>query len=252
VTADVTLAQEDLASLYDGAFFAGHGYADYIADRSVIQRNFRRRLRTVTRYVPHGVLIEVGCAHGFFLDLARTSFDVRGYEVSLDAARYARDVIGVPVTSADFLSDKNAQPGSADAIAMWDVIEHLESPERVVERCAWILRPGGHLFVTTGDRDAWLPRFQAQRWRLICPPIHLHYFSRDTLSRLLRRTGFDIVEVDYPGCWRSVREILHGLFILGREDGPSTLYGVLRRILPLSVAVYLNTFDIMCVVARRR
>jgi SAM-dependent methyltransferase len=130
------------------------------------------------------------------------------------------------------------------------VIEHVPDPDRFVQRAAEVIRPGGYLFITTGDLAAWLPRLQGPRWRLIHPPTHLHYFSRDTLSRLLRGAGFEVVEVRYPGYWRSIGEILHGLFVVRRAT-PAAPYRWLRRLLPLRRGLYVNTFDIMCVAARR-
>ena len=70
------------------------------------------------------------------------------------------------------------------------------------------------------------------------------------MTRLLRRTGFEIVEVRYPGYWRSIGEILHGLFAV-RRDEPARAFDWLRRVLPMKRGVYVNTFDIMCVVAKR-
>ena len=252
VTADTYASQQDLHSLYGPEYFCGDEYSDYLGDKAVIQRNLRRWLRTVRKYVPGGSLVEVGSAYGFFLELAQEHYQVVGYDVSEEAVDYANTVLGVPSRCRDFLSDDSLTAGSVDVVAMWDVIEHLEAPEPFVERSAQMLRPGGYLFLTTGDISSWLARKQGPRWRLIHPPTHLQYFSRTTISHLLALKGFDVVRISYPGYWRSIEQILHGVFVLGRRREPPAIYRVLRRVLPGRMSIYLNTFDITYVIARKK
>ena len=174
-----------------------------------------------------------------------------GYDVSEEAVDYANHVLGVTSRCQDFLSADEVAPGSVDAVAGWDVIEHLDSPDRTIDWSAQVLRPGGYLFLTTGDIDSWVARRQGQRWRLIHPPTHLQYFSSKTITHLLARKGFEVVRVSYPGYWRSIQQILHGMFVLGNNHKSPIAYRVLRSLLPKKVGVYINTFDIMYVVARR-
>ena len=251
VTADVASSEQELLELYGPEYFRGDEYADYLGDKAVIQKNLRRWLRTIREYVPSGSLVEVGSAYGFFLELAQEYFQVRGYDVSEEAVEYANTVLGVTVQCQDFLSDDLLTAGSVDAVATWDVIEHLEAPGPFIERSAQVLRPGGYLFLTTGDIDSWVARRQGRGWRLIHPPTHLQYFSRKTISRLLTLKGFEVVRVLYPGYWRSIEQILHGLFVFGNHRRPSVTYRILRKLLPQKTGIYINTFDIMYVVARR-
>lgn len=251
VTADVVIGEQEMLSLYEGQYFCGGEYFDYQKDKEFMQKNFEQRLRKVREFVPNGFLVEVGCAYGFFLELAKNYFQVVGYDVSAEAVDYANTILGVPARREDFLSDGSLSPGSVDVIVMWDVIEHLPQPARFIKRSAELLRPGGYLFVTTGDIKSWLPRFQGARWRLIHPPTHLHYFSQNNLKQLLSLEGLEVVQVRYPGYRRSVEQILHGLFVVDKGREPTFLYGLLRRTLPKRMGVYMNTFDIMCVVANR-
>jgi SAM-dependent methyltransferase len=250
VAAAADLDEEKLRCLYGEAYFFGDEYVDYLGDRRVFERNFRRRLTLVRRYQPDGLLIEVGSAYGFFLHMAQQHFRVLGYEISEDAARYARQVLEVPSKCADFVEDDGVGPGDADVVVMWDVLEHVAQPDRFIQKAADVLRVGGYLFLTTGDIDAWLPRRQGARWRLIHPPTHLNYFSRNTLQRLLESKGFRVLEVSYPGYFRSLHQTLYSLLALGRKRPPS-LYRVLLSFLPKKLPIFLNTFDIMCVGALR-
>jgi hypothetical protein len=88
---------------------------------------------------------------------------------------------------------------------MWDTIEHLVDPRRVMDKIAAEIAPGGVVAISTGDIVSWLPRLQRGGWRQIHPPTHLWYFSAETLGRLLNETGFRVVRAAHPPLYRSLR-----------------------------------------------
>jgi hypothetical protein len=133
---------------------------------------------------------------------------------------------------------------------MWDTIEHLKRPDLFVEKASADLAPGGLLAITTGDIGSWNARLRGAKWRMIHPPTHLHYFSVDTISRLLRRHGFEIAHVSHPGNARNLRSILYYLLSWGKAESP--VHKALMRWRAFDLRITVNFFDIMFVVARRR
>lgn len=256
VTANVALSRGELEAIYGKDYFHGREYADYILEGPSLEDNFRRRLRALTRFVPEHrskTLFEIGCAYGFFLELARNEFArAHGVDISEHAVRHAKETVGAEAVKADFLEDGIGE--GFDVYCLWDTIEHLAEPGRVIAKISRVIRPGGVLAVTTGDIGSLLARIQGRSWRMIHPPTHLHYFSRLTLGRLLERYGFEVLRVEYPSTTRTLRMILSGLLVLGRPPSSWTvsLYRVLERLPFLDLSVPLNTFDIMYVIARKR
>jgi len=240
----------DPRSVYEGDYFTGGEYLDYPADERLFRRNFRRRLAHLRRFKAGGRLLEIGSAYGFFLDLARRDFETVGFEVNVQAAHYARSVFGLDVRTEDFLSvTEDEIGGPVDAAVMWDVIEHLARPDLFVARIAALARPGAVLCLTTGDIGSLPARLRGRRWRMIHPPSHLHYFSRSTITRLLARYGFRVVDIRSVGVARSFRQILYS--ILACRLGKTRVYERLARWVPPGRGVTLNTFDIMLVTALR-
>ena len=92
---------------------------------------------------------------------------------------------------------------------MWDVIEHLPDPATTCARSAAALRPGGVFAVSTMDVERAVPARRRQRWPWYMQ-MHLVYFSRRTLGEMLRRWGFEIVEV------RSHRRIVRVSYAVSR------------------------------------
>ncbi|HOW70654.1 MAG TPA: class I SAM-dependent methyltransferase [Phycisphaerae bacterium] len=235
--------------LYEGDYFTGGEYLDYLADEGFFKRNFRPRLDAVRRQCPGGRLLEIGAAYGFFMDLAKESFDTVGFEVNPEAVRYARERLGLDVRCDDFLAATTESVGGPiDVAVMWDVIEHLERPDRFLGHIANLSKPGACLFVTTGDIGSLVARIRGRTWRMIHPPSHLHYFSRKTMTRLLQRTGFEVVDVRPVGVARSLRQILYSVLALGLGMKPA--YTAATRVVPATWGFTLNTYDIMQVTAR--
>ena len=251
--ADLHLSPDQLAELYRRDYFFGDEYLDYVADRALIQKNFRLRLAVLERFIDparHRRLLEVGCAYGFFLDLARERMEsATGIDITEDGVRYAREMLGLDAIQGDLLAHDFGERGF-DVACLWDTIEHLARPDLYLERVAALTGPGALLAVTTGDVGSLNARINGKRWRLIHPPTHLHYFTRASLVRLLDRFGFDPVYDRSCGFYRGLDFTAHNLLVL-RWHLPRA-YKVLKWCRLTGFSYYLDLFDIRYVVARRR
>ena len=173
------------------------GYDDYLADEENIKITFAKRLKTIERYVPKGRLLDVGCATGFFLDLARKAgWAVVGSEVSTFSARYAVEKLRLDVRLGQ-LRDLNLDAGMFDVVTMWDVIEHVVDPMAELEETRRILRAGGLLSIITPDVSSPVARLLGGRWeeyRRVRE--HIYFFSRRTMTEMLRRAGFEVLRME--------------------------------------------------------
>jgi SAM-dependent methyltransferase len=142
-----------------------------------------------------GRLLDVGCATGEFLALAgRRGWRVAGVESSPAAAEAARAASGADV-HAGTLDTAPFSDASFDAITLFEVIEHLQSPRTYVETIARLLRPGGVFALSTPNIRSVAYWLLGRDWSAIGPNDHLFYFSPSTLTRLLRAHGFSILEL---------------------------------------------------------
>lgn len=252
ISADLQLTSADLAKLYGERYFQGDEYADYVADRRVIEKSFQRRLETLLKFIPqpHSKhLYEVGCAHGFFLQVARPYFaTTAGIDISQTAVEFAVSRFGLSVCQGDFLCCN--PPSRIDVACLWDTIEHLAHPHLYIERLASRMPKGALLAITTGDIDSRIARWRGQRWRQIHPPTHLHYFSRSTLTLLLRRYGFAVRYCGYDGMYRSLDMMSYIIFAI-KHKRPG-IHAFLKRFGLLRASVYLNLHDIVFLIAERQ
>lgn len=251
-TADIALSREQLEELYSARYFAGGEYKDYVSERRMIEKHFRIRLKKLLEYVSDPAskrLLEIGCAYGFFLWVARERFrSVAGIDISRDATEYAARTLKLDVHAGDFRDYESRE--RPDVVCLWDTIEHLARPDLYVEKVAREMNPGGIVALTTGDLGSFAARFRGKRWRQIHPPTHLHYFSKATLGHLLERYGFRLRYCGYEGAYRSADTMAY--MILALRHGRPDLHAALKRTGLLDWNLYLNLRDIVFVIAEKR
>src|SRR5260370_34448116 len=145
--------------------------------------------------------------------------------MSDSAVRFCRSR-GFDVEQGTLTEEYVGRRAPFDAVVMLDVVEHLLEPDRVMELLCRAMKPGGKLLLSTGDWESGLSRIMGRNWRLMTPPQHTFFFSPRTMSAMLARVGFDVIEYWKP--WKSVPFDLV-LYQLGRIMGmrkPPRLEGV--------------------------
>jgi SAM-dependent methyltransferase len=244
-----------LAALYGDAYFHGAEYPDYLGQQGALRRSMQRHLQQMQRHRPlGGNLLEVGCAYGLFLDEAREKFDsVTGIDICAGPVAYARTSLDLDARHGDVLTEDFGDQ-RFDAVCMWDTIEHLAAPAEVLSRAATLQRPGGMLYLTTGDIGSWNARWRGKQWRQIHPPSHVNYFSRRTITTILERTGYEVVAIERARYYHTLFNILASIRLRGGRSArvADALLRVVGERRATRVGLWLDLGDIMFVAARRR
>lgn len=186
-------APETLQALYtDPSYFRSRGpfgYTNYEAERAVWEAQARARLSVIERYVSGGELLDVGCATGIFLRVARErGWRVCGIEIAPEAAQEAHRLTGGPIFSS---ADPLLQEGRTfDVITLWEYLEHVPDPRAELQRMSRLLRPGGLLALSTPNAGQRRVQRAPALWREFKPPEHVNFFTARTLRRLLSACGF--------------------------------------------------------------
>jgi SAM-dependent methyltransferase len=153
-------------------------------------RTADRALAEIERLVPPGLVCDVGCWTGSFLVAARArGWESVGVEPSAWASARAR-ARAVDVRTAE-LDDHGQAPHSCRLVVMSDVLEHLGDPRHALGVAHELLEPGGVLYVTVPDAGSALARLLGRRWWSVLP-MHLQYFTRSSLTRLVESSGFRV------------------------------------------------------------
>lgn len=205
---------EFLEKLYSGDYYcngAASGYGDYIAERRAIESTAKSRLKRLSTFGSGSRnLLEIGCGLGFFLNVAKDLFHVKGVELSDFSSDYAKKCFNLDVYQGA-LDKASFLPSSFDIVVMWDVIEHTADPVGLISEIKRVLRPGGILVFTTPSTSSLLCMLQKRAWRLFDPPFHLNYFNIRNAVKMLNSAGFKVLKTGLTWEWHSLRYLFHAV-----------------------------------------
>jgi ubiquinone/menaquinone biosynthesis C-methylase UbiE len=169
--------------------------AEYLSRQEAHLLTAEKVTGVLTKYIKEGKLLDIGCATGDFLTVARSRYSVEGLELSEWSSEIAKKR-GFKIHTCTI----NELPSDAkfDIVTLWGVIEHFESPKAEIEKIYRILKPGGYVCLWTGDIDSWLAKILKKNWWYI-QGQHIQFFSKNSLNRLFSDAGFKNVTVEkYP------------------------------------------------------
>ena len=152
-------------------------------------------------------VLDVGCGGGILAE----SMAVKGAEVTgidmgeapLEVARLHLLETGEHVDYQQIPVEQLAagQPGSFDVVTCMEMLEHVPDPSSVVDACARLVKPGGHVFFSTLNRNpkSYLFAIVAAEYLLRMLPKGTHDYSRfirpSELNQWIRTSGLTTLDI---------------------------------------------------------
>jgi SAM-dependent methyltransferase len=144
----------------------------------------------VRRYFPKAErVLEIGCGTGYVLRALQGALPrsrLSGSEIYVDGLPYAANRVGPEVSL--FQMDARDLPYAAefDLICAFDVIEHVEEDERVLEEVHRALRPGGGVLLS-------VPQHPFLWSRADEISFHKRRYRRGELEAKCRKAGLNVI-----------------------------------------------------------
>jgi 2-polyprenyl-3-methyl-5-hydroxy-6-metoxy-1,4-benzoquinol methylase len=158
-----------------------------------IQRHLLR-FKLIRKYKNTGRLFDLGSGWGHFLLTGKhLGYDVYGIEVATNPYTYSKEDLGLPVDHVDFF-DLKKEAGSFDLITLWDVLEHIDNANAVIEKCSNLLGKDGYIVIQVPQIDSFIAKRKKEKWNMMGLD-HVNYFSRKTITHLLGRHGFRVEKI---------------------------------------------------------
>lgn len=149
-------------------------------------------------------VVDIGCGGGILAEsMARKGANVTGIDLSEKALKVA-DLhsleSGVQVRyemiSAEELADR--EPARYDLVTCMEMLEHVPDPAAVVKACAALVKPGGHVFFSTINRNpkAYLFAVIGAEYLLRMLPKGTHDYAKfitpAELAQFARNSGLEV------------------------------------------------------------
>lgn len=172
---------------------------------------FENQAEIVVSFLSDGEnLLDVGCGGGAFLkQMERRGYEIAGLEPERYRAKICRETLECEIYEHDVTEERfiKEKQNFYSAVTLWDVIEHVNYPEKTLKSIFFVIKPGGYIFIDTPAKDSFYHRFGEfsyciSRGRFPTflnimysdhPYGHKQIFSTEEMQRILEQVGFNVV-----------------------------------------------------------
>jgi len=225
---------EGITKCYDPAtkrvMFGSREYRDYF-------KNFEGYRGYIEKLGIKGRHLDVGCGSGHLMTISREmGLKPEGVELNAGILAAMREA-GFTVHDRE-ICDPYYEAGSFDLVTMNHVMEHIAEPGVFTGCINRITKEGGHVIMAFPYIYGIMPRLLRSRWYGHGSGQHLNFFSKESITMLLNKSGFEVVDIkaesmDYaPLCLpEPIRAVIdlacRGIAALGLGDN---LFVVARKV----------------------
>lgn len=174
-------------------------------------KKFNKRLSEIMWLYKNEVegltLLDIGCGGGEFCYLASqnnirtTGIDISKSAIQLSQQRWGKFAEFINIELEDYIKISKRK---FDIITLWDVIEHCKDPHKIISGCLSLVKKGGYICIDTPNGESLYDRIShivylinreagakllKQRYSI----AHLQIWTQNTLSRLLKHYGIEVV-----------------------------------------------------------
>lgn len=237
--------------------------------QDVRQREFRQVNTLVRRYVPkRGKGLDIGCAYGWYMKSVSREYVIEGIEPEDSVARKAR-ANGNQVYTGFFPEDLPDNAGKYDFLVFNNVWEHINHTSELLENSLGFLKPGGIMVITVPLSAGGLYRIAelfekagrtkelARLWQLHFHSPHVYYFTKENLTKLMKKYGCRILE--YQDVRGIAPERMKERFEMDQDERHGAIKAIifrliypLLRLLPSDKAVFVFQYRGTDAVYRRK
>jgi 2-polyprenyl-3-methyl-5-hydroxy-6-metoxy-1,4-benzoquinol methylase len=151
------------------------------------------QLRRLERFCRPGRLLDFGCGEGVLVHQAvQRGWDAYGTDLNSNLVAVANEHWRETRLWAEPLDTVlRLHRASFDAVISTQVFEHLSNPLGTLRMLAALLKPGRLALIDVPNLKS--ADEQLHRGASLDPTAHLYYFTRTTLTRLMREAGLSVI-----------------------------------------------------------
>jgi 2-polyprenyl-6-hydroxyphenyl methylase/3-demethylubiquinone-9 3-methyltransferase len=149
-------------------------------------------------------VLDIGCGGGILVEsMARKGAKVTGIDLSEKALKVADMhslesgiAVRYELIAAEALAAR--EPAQYDVVTCMEMLEHVPDPAAIVQACATLVKPGGHVFFSTLNRNpkAYLFAIIGAEYLLRLLPRGTHDYAKfitpAELARHIRQAGLNL------------------------------------------------------------
>ncbi|MFN3403899.1 MAG: class I SAM-dependent methyltransferase [Cytophagaceae bacterium] len=245
------LEKDELIRLYSKDYYKSWGLDQeqlYAGLERVKKSTFELRIKLIQKYKSGGNILDIGCANGFFLEVARDKgFNPFGIEISEYSARLAAQKFGKDKIFNGVLEEAKF-PEPMEVITMFDLIEHVYDPVDLLKRAKALLKENGIIVITTPNTSSLSNKLMGRKWTHY-KLEHFFYFNLDNIKIAAEQAGLKVLEGSKSQKKLSI-EYICNQFKIYKHPLLSPLAGIAEMALPAALkkkplGFYLGEFTVV-------
>jgi SAM-dependent methyltransferase len=171
------------------------------ARRSNIFKPLAKKVNILLSKTNANLIGDIGAGFGMFLEELKkinNKIQIIAIEPSPEMAQIckAKGIEVIPCLLEE-IDDKYYQ--SFSFLTSFELIEHLLNPQHFLQKIYNMLKFDGYFFFTTLNGKGFDLQVLWGKSKSVFPPHHLNFFNPHSISILLKKVGFTIVEIKTPG-----------------------------------------------------
>ena len=171
----------------------------YLSSKGIIPnenvKEYKNYIKLFNKFSINGDVLEIGCGYGFFLNMRREiGYNTSGIEPGPIPSEYAKNVLKLDIDS-NFLDKSKFAQKTFDLVIMIDVIEHIDDAFLFISTVKKVLKPGGYLFIGTGNIESLNSRIAKNKWGYYKTWEHVSFFSPTSMKKLLSKCDFYDIQI---------------------------------------------------------
>lgn len=158
--------------------------------------------RTIDEFKKRGSIksiLEIGAGDGFFLDLIAPRYIKAANVWATEYYDHALQTLkskGYNAATVDIHSDSFFQDKTFDSIFMFQVLEHMDSSNKIFETLNRLLTPGGDLFIAVPNKHR--TQFNEDHNSIMdMPPSHIGRWLPSSFKAITQQNGLELIRTEF-------------------------------------------------------
>ncbi len=195
-----------------------------------IYRKWKKR-EIVPNFIKNGKILEIGCSYGgFLLQLKKLGWIVKGIEINEKAVDYGKNRLNLDILNIDL--EEFTPEFLYDKIYLRMVIEHLESPKKIIKRLYSFLKPKGRLILSIPDFSGLEVKIFKKYAYTLQLPYHLYHFTPNSIKQYLKAAKFGKIKTIHEN---TDRDLINPLKYMNEENPANITIRIILKIVSIKL-----------------